>query len=117
MHRNVSIEIVMVQAAADNEHSNPITTVKPDVIVILRADQGIVMENGSKQSTRMYSWIMIEYLHADVAFMQESVSHIKQNLCRRNSWKHKPLILQQQKELLYDRGMIWHVEECFKWVR
>ena len=45
----------MVQAAADNEHSNPITTVKPDVIVILRADQGIVMENGSKQSTRMYS--------------------------------------------------------------
>jgi len=41
--------------AGSGEHSNPITTVKPDVIVILRADQGIVMENGSKQSTRMYS--------------------------------------------------------------
>jgi len=43
MHRNVNIEIVTVQAAADDEHSNPITTVKPDVIVILRADRGIVM--------------------------------------------------------------------------
>jgi len=43
MHRNVNIEIVTVQAAADDENSNPITTVKPDVIVILRADQGIVM--------------------------------------------------------------------------
>ena len=32
-----------VQAAADDEHSNPITTVKPDVIVILRADRGILM--------------------------------------------------------------------------
>jgi len=43
MHRNVNIEIVRVQAAADDEHLNPITTVKPDVIEILRADRGIVM--------------------------------------------------------------------------
>ena len=43
IHRNVNIEIVTVQAAADDEYSNPITTVKPDVIVILRADRGIVM--------------------------------------------------------------------------
>jgi len=43
VHRNVSIEIVMVQAGADNQQSNPITTVKPDVIVIIRADWGIVM--------------------------------------------------------------------------
>jgi len=40
---NVNIGIVTVQAAADDEHSNPITTVKPDVITILRADRGIVM--------------------------------------------------------------------------
>jgi len=32
-----------VQAAAVDEHSNSITTVKPDVIVILCADRGIVM--------------------------------------------------------------------------
>jgi len=43
-HRNVNIEIVTVQAAADDEYSNPITTFQPDVVVILRADQGIVME-------------------------------------------------------------------------
>ena len=43
VHRNINIEIVTVQAAADNEYSNPITTVKLDVIVILRADWGIVM--------------------------------------------------------------------------
>jgi len=43
MHRNVNIEIVTVQAAADDEHSNSFTAVKPDVIVILRADRGIVM--------------------------------------------------------------------------
>ena len=43
LHRNVNIEKVTVQAVADDEHSNPITTVKPDVIVILRADRGIVM--------------------------------------------------------------------------
>jgi len=34
---------VTVQAAADDEHSNPITTVKPGMIMILRADRGIVM--------------------------------------------------------------------------
>jgi len=43
LHRNFNIEIVMVQAAADDEHSNPITTVKPDVTCILHADRGIVM--------------------------------------------------------------------------
>jgi len=43
VHRNINIEIVTVQAAADNEYSNPITTVKLDVIVILRADRGIEM--------------------------------------------------------------------------
>jgi len=43
MHRNVNIEIVTVQAAADDVNTNPITTVKPDVVVILRADRGIVM--------------------------------------------------------------------------
>ena len=43
MHKNVNIEIVTVQAATDDERSNPITTVKPDVVVILRADRGIVM--------------------------------------------------------------------------
>jgi len=43
LHRNINIGIVTVQAAADDEHSNPITTVKPDVIVIPRADWGIVM--------------------------------------------------------------------------
>ena len=45
MHRNVNMEIVTVQAAADDEHSNRITNVKPDVIVILHADsdRGIVM--------------------------------------------------------------------------
>jgi len=43
MHRNVNIEIVMVQVAADDKHSNHITIVTPDVIVILRADRGIEM--------------------------------------------------------------------------
>jgi len=42
MYRNVNMAIATVQTAADDEHSNPITTVKPDVIVILHADQGIV---------------------------------------------------------------------------
>jgi len=28
------LEILTLQAAADDEHSNPITTIKPDVIVI-----------------------------------------------------------------------------------
>jgi len=37
------LEVLMVRAAADDEHSNPITTIKPDVIVIKRADQGILM--------------------------------------------------------------------------
>ena len=43
MHRDVNIEIVTVQAAADDEHSNPITIIKPDVIVILHINRGIVM--------------------------------------------------------------------------
>jgi len=43
MHRNVNIKIVTVWAATDDEHSNPITTIKSDVIVILRADRGILM--------------------------------------------------------------------------
>jgi len=43
LHRNINIGILTVQAAVDDEHSNPITTVKPDVIVILRADWSIVM--------------------------------------------------------------------------
>jgi len=43
LHRNVNIGIVTVQAAADDEHLSPITTVKLDVMVILRADRGIVM--------------------------------------------------------------------------
>ena len=38
MHRDVNIEIVTVQAAADDELSNPIATFKPDVIAILHAD-------------------------------------------------------------------------------
>ena len=37
------LEILTLQAAADDEHSNPITTNKPDVIVIQRADRGILM--------------------------------------------------------------------------
>ena len=35
LHRNINIEIVTVQAAADDKNSNPIRTVKPDVIVII----------------------------------------------------------------------------------
>jgi len=72
MHRNVNIKIVTVQAAVDDEHSNPTTTIKPDVSVILRADRVIVMREWIKKNTHMYSRILIEYLHADVAFMQES---------------------------------------------
>jgi len=53
--RNINIKIVTVQAAADDEHLNPITTVKPDVIVILCADRGIVMGEWIKHTTRMYS--------------------------------------------------------------
>ena len=41
--RNINIKIVTVQAAADDEHLSPITTVKLDVMVILRAIRGIVM--------------------------------------------------------------------------
>jgi len=58
MHRNVDIEIVTVQAASDDEHSNPITTVKPDVVVILRADQGIVMGE----------WIKTQYTDVQLNF-------------------------------------------------
>jgi len=43
MHRDVNIDIVTVQAAADDEHSNPIATFKPDKMAILRADCCIVM--------------------------------------------------------------------------
>jgi len=43
MHTNTNIEMVTVQVVVDDEHSTTITTVKPDVIVILRADRGIVI--------------------------------------------------------------------------
>jgi len=95
MHRNVNIEIVTVQAVVDDEHSNPITTVNPDVIVILRADQGIVMGE----------WIKTQYtdihLNLDRIFACGCCFHAGKcqphqtklrNLCWRNSWKHKPLI-------------------------
>jgi len=39
IHKNINIEIVTVQAAVDHEQPDPITTVKPDMIVILRADR------------------------------------------------------------------------------
>ena len=80
MHRNVNIEIVTVQATANDEHSNPITTVKPDVIVMLRTDRGTVMGD----------WIKTEYTHVqfnlDRVFacgccFQESVNHSRQSLC------------------------------------
>jgi len=48
MHRNVNIEIVMVQAAAGDEHSKHFTTVNPDVILILHANWGIVMSEWMK---------------------------------------------------------------------
>jgi len=43
-----------VQAAVEHEHSNPITTIKPDVIVILRADRVIVMGEWIQKNTHMY---------------------------------------------------------------
>ena len=58
MHMNVNIEIVTVHAAADDEHSNPITTVKPDVVVILHADRCIVMGE----------WIKTQYMNLDRLF-------------------------------------------------
>jgi len=39
MHKSINIEIVMLQAAVNHKHSDPITTFKPDMIVILRADR------------------------------------------------------------------------------
>ena len=65
MHRNVNIEIMTVQAAADDEPSNPVTTVKPDVIVILRADRGIVMGEWIKFQNTASQLNLIRILHAD----------------------------------------------------
>jgi len=54
-----------VQAAADDEPSNPVTTVKPDVIVILRADRGIVMGEWIKFQNTALQLNLIRILHAD----------------------------------------------------
>ena len=56
-----------VHAAVDGEHSNPITTVKPDVIVILRSDRGIVMGE----------WIKAQYT---VSCKAESCQNIRMRM-------------------------------------
>ena len=86
MHRNVNIVIVTVQTAADDEHSNPIATVKPDVIMILRAGRGIVIRE----------WIKTKFTHVQTNlgrifafgryFYEVNANHSKQNLFWRNSW-------------------------------
>jgi len=99
MHRNVNIKIVTVQTAADDEHSNRIATVAPDVIVILRADRGIEMGEWIKTKFTDVQLNLDRIFACGCCFHAgkcHCASHIKQNLCWRNSWKHKPLILQQQ---------------------
>jgi len=97
MHRNVNIEIVTVQAVADDKHSNPITTAKPDAIVILHADRGIVMGKWIKPK---YSDVKLNLdrtfacgccFHAGKCQPQQTESMLAQFM------EHKPLILQQQK--------------------
>ena len=117
MHRNVNIEILTVQAVADDEHSNPITTVKPHVIVILRADRDIVMGEWIKTQ---YTDVQLDLdrifacgscFHAGSCQPQQTESMLAQFT------KTQASNLTTAGRIVVGAQFILHVEECFKWVQ